>query len=371
MSEDVPAIILDSRSSKTRAGYGGEDYPRCVIPSIVGRPRHEGLIKELCMKGAYVGDEVQCKRGVLALRHPIERGIVSNWEDMESIWRHTLYSELHASPEEHPIFLTEPPLNPKLNREKMIEIMFETFNCPATFIVIQSVLSLYAAGRTTGLVLDSGDDVTHIVPVYEGYPIPHAVESVGLAGRDVTDSLMRQLNSRGYPFYTAAEREIVRSVKEKMLYVKTDNWNEEIADNNETYELPDGQKLNLGKERFNCPEILFNPSLLRSELDGMHEMVNRSIRKCDFELYKDLIYNIVLAGGNTMLTGFVDRLRNEINQLTPPRYCCKVIAPPERYYLSWVGASILVSLSQFSQYWIKKELYEERGPSVVHEKLTI
>lgn len=265
-------------------------------------------------------------------------------------------------------------MNPKANREETTKIMFETFDVQALYMATQEALALYSAGRTTGIVFDSGYGVSHAVPVYEGYSLPRAIIRLELAGSHVTKYLERLLKGRGDPYTTTSEFETARNIKEKLCYVAADFEHElSIADSNTTisqsYELPDGRCVEVGSERFRATECLFKPSLIgKPDTPGIHEIAFSAIRKCGVELIADLLSNVLLSGGSTLFSGIEERMKKEITSIAPPSLKVKVIAPVERKLAAWIGGSILGSLSTFQEMRISKQEYDESGPSIVHLK---
>jgi centractin len=367
-------VVIDNGTGLLKAGFAGEEVPKLVFPSFVGRPKHHKLMDSSLQAPYYVGAKADEFRGLMKLRYPMEHGVVRDWADMEAIWSHA-FQELRVPSEQHPVLLTEPPLNPRKNREKSAEVLFESMNVPALFVSLQAVLSLYASGRTTGVVLDIGDGVSHSVPIYEGFVLPNAIQRADIAGREVTMHLQLLLRKSGYRFYTSAEREVVRNIKESLCQVSIDLRKEEEAfeaDRSKPsaaiYKLPDGSVIEVGSERFRAPEILFRPELIGEEFVGVHELLNNSIMRSDLDLRKTLYSSVVLSGGSTLFPGFGDRLLGELKRLAPRDTKLRITAPPERKYSTWMGGSILASLPTFRRLWVSKAEYDEEGFAVVHRK---
>ncbi|KAJ3787975.1 actin-related protein [Lentinula aff. detonsa] len=362
-------VVIDNGSGTIKAGFAGQDHPKCFFPSFVGRPKHVRVLAGALEGDVFIGQRAQEFRGLLKIKYPMEHGIVTDWDDMERIWSWVYAEELGTLSEEHPVLLTEAPLNPRSNRDIAAQIFFDTFNVPALYTSVQAVLSLYSSGRTTGIVLDSGDGVTHAVPVYEGFSMPNAIRRVDVAGRDVTDHLQLLLRKSGHHLHTTAEREIVRSIKEKCCYVAMNPAKEEkdAAGQHTEFRLPDGAVIQLGPERFRAPELLFNPEIIGQEYAGVHQVIVDSINRVDLDLRKSLFSNIVLSGGSTLCTGFGDRLLNEVKKLALKDVKIKIYAPPERKYSTWIGGSILAGLNAFKKMWVSAEEYQE-DPDIIHKK---
>ncbi|CAF3562399.1 unnamed protein product [Rotaria sp. Silwood1] len=392
-------IVIDNGSGMIKAGFAGDPVPKINFPNYVGRPKHVRVMAGGLEGDIFIGPKAEEYRGLLHIAHPMEHGIVQDWNDMEKIWTY-IYSkdQLRSASEEHPVLLTEAPLNPRKNREKAAEIFFETFNVPALFISMQAILSLYASGRTTGVVLDSGDGVTHAVPIYEGFAMPHSILRNDVAGRDVTRYLKLLLRKEGYTFKTTAEFEIVKSIKERVCFLSPTAQKDETSQGDKSqFTLPDGTSIELGTSRYRAPEVLFNPDLIGEECEGIHEILSGSIQRSDMDLRRTLYQNIVLSGGSTLFRddvhlmraseslyeqnfeyiklyiqneflGFGDRLLGELKRIAPKEVKIKISAPRERLYSTWIGGSILASLDTFKKIWVTKREYDTEGAKVIHRK---
>lgn len=343
----------------------------------------------------FVGRKLDEHRGAFVLEYPMDKGRVvdGRWDAMERVWEvrniqcldcqyrmrivmfsSVFYQHVYSKPnlnarvEEHPALLTEAPLNQRSNRDKTAEIFFETFRAPALYFAPPAVLSLYASGRTTGIVLDVGEGVMQCVPVYEGYALPHSVTRSDVAGRDVTRQMQLLLRRSGLNFTTTAEADFVKTMKEEACYVNpTASFDSNAEKESRTqYQLPDGQAVTLSSERYQAPELLFNPSLIGSEALGAADVLVNSILKSDLDLRATLFSQIVLAGGSTLFPGFGDRMLYEVRSKSPSHTRIRISAPPERIHSTYVGGSILASLATFKSMWVTKAEYEEHGNRVLH-----
>ncbi|KAL1844159.1 hypothetical protein VTJ49DRAFT_3815 [Mycothermus thermophilus] len=274
----------------------------------------------MVIKDIMCGDEAAAARTMLQISYPMENGIVKKWDDMQHLWDYTFFEKLKVDPRGRKILLTEPPLNPLSNREKMCEVMFERYGFGGVYVAIQAVLALYAQGLSSGVVVDSGDGVTHIVPVYESVVLNHLTRRLDVAGRDVTRNLIALLLRRGYALNRTADFETVRQIKEKLCYVSYDleldkRLSEDTTVLVESYTLPDGRVIRVGSERFEAPECLFQPHLVDCDQPGIAEFLFNTIQSADVDVRASLFKAIVLSGGSSMYPGLPSRLEKELKQL--------------------------------------------------------
>eukprot|EP00057_Strongylocentrotus_purpuratus_P015204 XP_011669678.1 PREDICTED: actin isoform X4 [Strongylocentrotus purpuratus] len=363
-------VVVDNGSGTIQAGFAGGKTCRAAFPSCIGRSKKSHVDGK---RETFIGEAIYKHREVLGINYPIEHGIVKDWEDMEKIWHYLFDVDLMVDTTEHPVLMTEPPGNPMYNRQKMAQIMFETFQIPAFYVANPALLSLYSSGRVSGFVIETGAGVTQTLAIYEGYCLEAATHRTGLAGREMTHYLMRLLNKKGYSFSTTAEREIVREIKERCCYLAED-FEREMACTQirtERYQLPDGQEIVLGQELFQCMEAMFKPALLRDEDtklnygSGIADIAYCGLQRCNVDTRRTLYENVVVTGGNSMHRGFGGRLKQELVSRGVPQETLKVICPPERRKSVWLGGSILASLSAYKGMWITKKAYQEHGPTIV------
>jgi len=380
-------VVCDTGTGVIKAGFAGKHEPALVFPTLLGRPmaKFQGLSGEYKIRDLMIGDDANDARSVLELSRPIANGIVQDWDGMEAIWEYT-WAQLGIQPSEHKVVQTEAALNPRTNRERIVETMFEKYGFQALNVSVQAILALNSQGLNTGFVVDSGDGVTHLVPVTEGYLEPALVERVNLAGRHVTEHLMKLLMRQGAPLNSSADFETVREVKQKMCYVALDPEAEKRLARETTlvdrqYQIPDGRMMRVGAERFLAPEILFQPALAgKSDGEGLAELVFSTIRKSDLFVQKEYFQRIILSGGTTMFPGMSSRLEKDLRQLYVQRvlkndaagagkFKCFVEDPPRRQHMVFLGGSITATQSEEQsnhRWWITRQEYQENGKSAVN-----
>ncbi|CAL2052052.1 unnamed protein product [Caenorhabditis brenneri] len=371
---DKKPIVFDLGSTSVKAGFSGDKAPRTILPSMKESPSHNtGLhLDEADCKDSLVGNKAQSRRESLSMNHPIKNRIVTNWDDMISLMDHTFKNELHVKSEEHTVLLAESLSNPKANKEKMTEVMFERFNVPSYYVDKATALSLFHSGKTTGFVIDSGEGVTDIVSIYDYFVVPHTYLRLDLGGTHLTDFLSTLLAGRGFSLKTKS----VQDLKEQSCCVAP-IWRERMnseSDIGTTSTLEDSQANIIENLKFLCPEAFFEmrkffekgPFLVNMESLGLHRMCHKSILTCDHDHRKYLYSNIVLSGGSTLFPGLRERLEQEMRQLAPSSMTIRVADAKDHKHSVWCGGSFIASLPKFQEICISKEEYEESGSSVVH-----
>lgn len=378
-------IVLDQGTGYVKIGRAGTNFPDYTFPSMVGRPilrAEEHLDNQVEIKDIMCGNEAADVRSMLQISYPMENGIIKNWEDMEHLWDYAFYEKMRCETKGQKVLLTEPPMNPLKNREKMVDLMFEKYNFGGVYVAIQAVLALYAQGLSSGVVVDSGDGVTHIVPVYESTVLNHQTRRLDIAGRDVTKNLINLLLRRGYAFNRTADFDTVREIKEKLCYASYDlDFDTKLA--NETtslvrnYELPDGRVIKISSERFEAPECLFQPGLVDVEQPGIGESLFQTIQSCDVDIRSTLYKSIVLSGGSSMYPGLPSRLEKELKQQwlvhvlkgDPSRldkFKVRIEDPPRRKHMVFIGGAVLANIMADKDHmWISKQEWEEQGPRIL------
>ncbi|SHN10232.1 actin beta/gamma 1/actin [Pseudomonas asturiensis] len=369
MEDDLSgkAVIIDMGSGFTKVGFAGDKSPKAVFPTVVGRPKAATGLKTV-----YVGDEALSGGEALDLRNPVKFGVVNNSDDFEKLIEYVFSTALKIEKEKQPVLLTESPLPPKANREYITQIMFESHCCTAFYLAKDANLSLYASGRTTGIVVDIGDDMTCVAAVFEGFMYPHTVLKREVGGRDLTNYLAQLLDTAEPDFKNLQSRfSIAKDIKEK-LGNDAPNLASKLQAASSTvdkfYELPNGKKINLADERFNYLEELLQRLFDSKGPYDLHNTIHQSILKCDEDIQKDLWGNIVLSGGSAMFKGLGNRLQKELSALAPAGTTVSVTVPPDCRYASWIGGAMLADLPTFQQMWITRDEYDESGPAIVHRK---
>uniref|UniRef100_A0A8C2QBL0 Actin-related protein 2 n=1 Tax=Cricetulus griseus TaxID=10029 RepID=A0A8C2QBL0_CRIGR len=373
-SQGRKVVVFDNGTGFVKCGYAGSNFPEHIFPALVGRPiiRSTSKLGNIEIKDLMVGDVASELCSMLEVNYPMENGIVQNWDDMKHLWDYTFGKEkLNIDTKNCKILLTETPVNPTKNRENTAEVMFETYQFSGVYVAIQAVLILL-----TGVVVDSGDGVTHICPVYEGFLLPHLTRRLNIAGRDIIRYLIKLLQLRGYAFKHSADFETVPMIKEKLCYVGYNIEEEqklvlEITVLVELYTLPDGHIIKVGGERFEEPEALFQHHLINFEEVGVAELLFNTIQAADNDTRSEFYKHIVLSGGSTMYPGLPSRLEREGDVEKLSKFKIRIEDSPCRNHMVFLDGEVLADiLKDKDNSWMTLPEYQEKG-ALVLEKLSV
>ncbi|KAK9379525.1 actin family [Kockiozyma suomiensis] len=400
--DEISALVIDPGSSWTRVGFAGEDSPKAVVPTFYGKAGDD----------IYVGDnELHSPRSGMEVLSPMSDGCVTDWDKTVKIWDYALSKRLYTDPKDHPLLVTEPSWNPAKNREKAVEVAFEQLGVPAFYLAREAVCSAFACGKPTALVVDIGSAVASVTPVIDGLVLKKATFHSNFAGDYVNNHLKALFKSKNItltPHFMIAKKQSVESgqtaqatlksfdgladsylefergrilneFKESTSQVLDMPYSEVVANSRPSrpFEFPDGYNLNFGAERFATTEPLFQPQqfplpdfTVDNNAQGISELINASVSACDVDARANLVNNVVLIGGSSLLTGCTERTNLEMTQAFPGMKI-RIQAPgnsSERKYAGWIGGSILASLGTFHQMWIGKKEYEEVGAAIVEKR---
>ena len=376
------SIIIDNGTNTIKAGFSDDDMPRVVIPTVLGKPfsntggvpeeEEEDINEQIDI---FVGEEALNKGGTLQLSRPISKGEIKDYSTMELIWKHIFYNELLTETKTHSVIVTEAPFAPSDNKKQMAEVLFDKLGVESLYIINTSSLALYANGKTTGTVVDIGYQTTSFVPIYEGFVLNHAVTKVDTGGKDLTDYFCHIIGLRddNDKFVNEGQKSMINELKEKICEVAED-YDSQVkkcldSKQEEVYTLPDGSKVKIAQEKYQCPELLFQPQFFQRDHYGLHEQTFKSIKRCDDDIEKDLFQNVILCGGSSLFLKIRKKFEKELQSLAPTGKTVKVIAPPERKFSAWLGGSILSSMKNFkSAMFVSKKEYNENGYGIINDK---
>eukprot|EP00761_Pharyngomonas_kirbyi_P001263 gb/GECH01001266.1/.p1 GENE.gb/GECH01001266.1/~~gb/GECH01001266.1/.p1 ORF type:complete len:376 (+),score=93.29 gb/GECH01001266.1/:1-1128(+) len=365
-------VVIDIGSDSCKICYSGEDSPQFDIKTILNKPISEQ--SNISSDSTYVGKPHDTQHYISV--EPIQLGKTEDWNELQEYFKHLFLDELEISPKDQKVLLTGSLVYSRENREKIAQIFFENLRVAGLCMSLPSVLGLFSSGRTTGIVVEIGEGSTKIVPIFEGHGISYAIRSVDVSGFHLTEYLKKLLDDKGHNFSMCSRKmDVIKDIKhttcqilsrENDQTIHPSSPSTSVSDSGE-YELPDGTLIDIGEERYQCPEALFDPSLVEQSSPGIHKSLLDSIEKCDQYLHSKLFNNILLTGGSTLIAGITDRLQESVQELTLRSSEVKVATLRDRKYAAVIGGSLLASMPIFEQLMITKESYSEDS-QIIHNK---